>query len=69
MKKVIRCNQNTAKESQLKHAYLIMQNLLDVLDSMDEVTYSEFERYVTRNFYTDLADGIQDLSSRVVKGD
>lgn len=63
--KVIKCSQSNVKNQRIKTAYDLMSELLDIVDSMDEATYAEFELHVGDNFYTELSDGLQDLNSYV----
>lgn len=62
MKRYIKNNSNLATHEVLVSAYNAMVHLLDIIDGMDEATYSQFQSHVSKNFYTELADGIQDLN-------
>lgn len=63
MKRRIVASSSAVDYQRLKSAQRAMSELLDILDSMNEDTYAEFQSTVGGRIYTEVADGIQSLES------
>lgn len=63
MKKVIKSANSAVNYRKIKIALSKMQELIDILDSMDEVTYGAFDYNSVGDVYTTVADSIMSIKS------
>lgn len=63
MKKVIKSSDNTVNYRKIKLALNKMQELIDILDSMDEATYWAFDYNSAGDVYTLVSDSIMTIKN------
>ena len=60
-------SENFIDHSKIRAARRKMWELLDILDSMNEPTFGEFDQNCTADVYTDISDSLASLSRAMEK--